>query len=81
MHPVWKFKAEAQAAEQGSTLQAVVAAAQAGKLGLCFSGAGFGAAYQLGAAQVLEALGILGPHTPVAGVCKLLASPSHAVPL
>jgi hypothetical protein len=51
----------------GSIVQAVMAAALADKLGVCFSGAGFGATYQLGAAHVLEQLGLLSYSTPVAG--------------
>lgn len=51
----------------GSIVQAVMAAALADKLGVCFSSAGFGAAYQLGAAHLLEQLGLLSCSTPVAG--------------
>lgn len=51
----------------GSTLQTVMSTALSDKLGVCFSGAGFGGAYQLGAAHVLQQLGILSPSTPVAG--------------
>jgi hypothetical protein len=74
MRSVWKYKAEARAEQHQSSdggsstpLHAVLAAAHAGKLGVCFSGAAFGAAYQLGAAQILQELGLLGPDTPVAG--------------
>ncbi len=78
MRATWSYKAEAEAEHNGShgrnsnqdTLHAVLAAAQAGKLGVSFSGAGFGAAYQLGAAQILQSLGLLGPHTPVSGEQK-----------
>jgi hypothetical protein len=51
MRSVWKYEAEARAEQQvsdgGSStpLHAVLAAAQAGKLGVCFSGAAFGAAF------------------------------------
>jgi hypothetical protein len=55
------------ASADSSTLQAVMSAASDDKLGVCFSGAGFGGAYQLGAALVLEQLGLLSSSTPVAG--------------
>jgi hypothetical protein len=78
MRSVWKYKAEAKAAQQQhssrdrsssgrDTLHAVLAAAQHGRLGISFSGAGFGSAYQLGAALILQQLGLIGSDTPVSG--------------
>lgn len=79
MRVVWKYKAEARAEQQqsgdggGSTVShAALAAVQAGKLGVCFSGTAFGAAYQLGAAQILQELSLLDPDTPVAGARAFL---------
>lgn len=81
MRSVWKYKAEAKAAQQQQqqhssggrsssskdTLHAVLAAAQQGRLGISFSGASFGSAYQLGAAQILQQLGLIGSDTPISG--------------
>jgi hypothetical protein len=78
MRSVWKYKAEAKAAQQQrssiarsssskDTLHAVLAAAQHGRLGNSFSGASFGSAYQLGAAMILQQLGLIGSDTPISG--------------
>jgi len=73
MRSVWRYKAEAAAEHKASSssnscsVHSALKAAVEGRLGVTLSGAGFGAAYQLGAAQVLQELGLLGPHTPVAG--------------
>lgn len=60
-----------QAQQQGSNNMArqhpAVKALMHGRLGVAFSGAGFGAAYQLGAAEVLSSLGVLHATTPVSG--------------
>lgn len=58
-------------ANGSSTLDEVMTAALTDKLGVCFSGAGFGAAYQLGAAHILQQLGLLSSSTPVAGTSSL----------
>lgn len=83
MRPVWKYKAEARRQQQqrnnhdNSSLNAVLVAAREGKLGVCFSGAAFGASYQLGAAQILQELGLLGADTPVAGLLLYSAAGSY----
>lgn len=85
MRSVWKYKAEAAAEHKQASsssippsLHPALQAAVEGRLGVTFSGAGFGAAYQLGAAQVLQQLGLLGSHTPVAGeLCPDSSNLSH----
>jgi hypothetical protein len=60
-----------------------LAALARGRLGVCFSGAGFGAAYQLGAAQVLQQLGVLSTGTPLSGAsagCIVAAAVRCGVP-
>lgn len=52
----------------------VLSALQAGRLGISFSGAGFGAAYQLGAAYMLQELGVLQKHTSVTGAADKWAA-------
>lgn len=51
----------------GAVLPQVVQALKTGRLGVSFSGAGFGASYQLGAAHMLQSLGLLNEHIPVGG--------------
>jgi hypothetical protein len=79
MRPVWKYSAEARRQQQQrrdghSARDAVLTAAHQGKLCVCFSGASFGAAYQLGAAQILQELGLLDAHTPIAGAIWICVS-------
>lgn len=76
MRRVWEYSSEAHRQQQQrqdghSSRDAVLTAAQHGKLGVCFSGASLGAAYQLGAAQILQELGLLDADTPIAGACGL----------
>lgn len=52
---------------QPDAVHPALVALRAGRLGVTFSGAGFGAAYQLGAAEMLTNLGVLCAQTPVAG--------------
>lgn len=71
MPGVWLWRREAHAgscSSEASERAAVASALRAGRLGVAFSGAGFGAAYQLGVCQVLTALGILDTSTAVSGV-------------
>lgn len=65
--PVCKYQAEAAASDKRCSLTHLLTASRHNRLGICFSGAGFGAAYQLGAAHVLQTLGILSADTPVSG--------------
>jgi hypothetical protein len=56
-----------------AVLPRVVQALQSGRLGVSFSGAAFGASYQLGAAHMLQSLGLLTQHTPVGGGNMMLS--------
>lgn len=50
-----------------AVLPQVQQALRCGRLGVSFSGAAFGASYQLGAAHMLQSLGLLNESTPVGG--------------